>query len=595
MIDWQLKKSLTLIRNQSLIYRKFIMFKKSKTQIIALGLLFLFILLSYILYKNIRRIFPDSQIAKYITLREQFKDFNEKELIRYNPKTQRSVDVLHYTIKLNLHPEEKKIYGDVTISMKINDEKLNKIDINFYDNLDISLLEVNGQKAKYIRSEKIISIERSKNIKDSADVRIIYSGTPESKGLGSFEFSSENDKPFVYSLSEPVFASTWFPCIDLPDDKALSDIFITNDSSAVSVSNGKLVDIKTAGNRRTYHWKTVYPISTYLIAIYSGSYKTYSQKYISITRDTMQLVYYAFPKDFEDAKIDFADHGNYIKIFEQMFGPYPFIKEKYGVAEFLWDMGAMEHQSITGIGAKFISGRKFFTDMLIHELAHHWWGDAVGPKTWKDIWLNEGFATYSEALYWEKQTGFAALQSTLSSKKGTFPSGTLYNPSNDLFSRLVYDKGAWVLHMLRKEVGDKTFFSILKEYFKKFEYSNASTNDFKKVCENLSGKNLSVFFNQWIYKGEGIIELEYGWTTSVSEKNYITKIKIKQLQNGYDIYKFPIDIKMIYDKDDDFRVSSAYISSKDSTISLISLKKPMKIILDPDKWLLANIILKNFN
>jgi aminopeptidase N len=575
--------------------KTYMMSNKTKIPVVVLGLLTAFVLIGYILYKNIGRIFPNSPIANYITLSEQFKDFNEKELIKYNPQTQRSIDVIHYNIKLDLRPDEKKIYGDVTISMKLNNEKPGKIEINFYDNLDISLLEVNGQKAKYSRNEKIISIEKPKDITDSADVRIIYSGTPKSMGFGSFVFSSEDNKPFIYSLSEPVFASTWYPCIDLPDDKAQVDIFITNDSSAVSVSNGKLVEVKTAGDRRTYHWKTVYPISTYLIALYSGSYKTYSQKYISITHDTLQLVYYAFPKDFEEAKADFADHGNYIKVFEQIFGPYPFIKEKYGVAEFLWDLGAMENQTITGIGAKFISGRKLFSDMLIHELAHHWWGDAVGPKTWKDIWLNEGFATYSEALYWEKQAGFSALQSTLSSKTGTFSHGTLYDPGNELFSRLVYDKGAWVLHMLRKEVGDKTFFSILKEYFKRFKYSNASTNDFKKVCENLSGKNLSVFFNQWVYKGEGIIELEYSWTTDISEKGYMTKIKIKQLQNGYDIYKFPLDIKMIFDKDDDFTVSSSYVSSKDSLITLSSVKKPAKIILDPDKWLLSKIILKNYN
>jgi len=571
------------------------MIKKSKTQIITISLLIIFLLIGYILYKNIRRIIPNSQIAKYLTLTEQFKDFNDKELIRYNPLTQRSIDVIHYNIKLNLLPEEKKIDGDVSINMKINDEKLRKIDINFYDNLDISLLEVNGEKAKYSRSEKILSIEKSKTIKDSAVVRIKYSGSPKSQGFGSFVFSSENNKPFVYSLNEPVFASTWFPCIDLPDDKALSDVFITNDSSAVSVSNGKLIDINTINNRRTYHWKTIYPISTYLIAIYSGSYKTYSQKYISITNDTMQLVYYAFPKDLEYAKTDFADHRNYIRVFEQMFGPYPFIKEKYGVAEFLWELGAMENQTITGIGANFISGRKFYSDMLIHELAHHWWGDAVGPKTWKDIWLNEGFATYSEALYWEKQSGFSALQSTLLSKTGTFPVGTLYDPGKEIFSQLVYDKGAWVLHMLRKEVGDKTFFNILKEYFKRFKYSNASTNDFKNVCENLSGKNLNEFFNQWIYKGKGIIELEYSWTTNVSEKDYVTKIKIKQYQNGYDIYKFPLDIKMIFDKDEEFDVSSSYVTTKESTILLKSFKRPSKIILDPDKWLLSKINLKNYN
>ena len=138
----------------------------------------------------------------------------------------------------------------------------------------------------------------------------------------------------------------------------------------------------------------------------------------------------------------------------------------------------MENQTITGIGSQFITGKKFFADMMIHELSHHWWGDAVTVKSWKDIWLNEGFATYSEALYWEKKSGFNALKSTLSSKFSSFGSGTLYNPIGNLFSRMIYDKGAWVLHMLRKEIGDENFFTLLIIFFSKKYYRDKNVYRF---------------------------------------------------------------------------------------------------------------------
>ena len=568
---------------------------KKYSPILVTASIFLFAALVVVgvwIYQNLSSL---SNAGKLISVVSQLKDYDEKKLAEYNPASQRAVDVKHYTIKIDLHPEQKKILGDVDITLRMFDHRTDKVDLNFYENLKIKKVEFNGTNVSFDRAEKILSIHKTDKNLDSADIRIIYEGTPENLGFGSFTFGNEEGSPTVYSLNEPVFASTWFPCVDLPDDKALADIYITNDSSEVSLSNGKLIDIQTHKSRRTYHWKTFYPISTYLIALYSAKYKSFSEKYVSINRDTVNLYCYALPKEFDDAKNDFSDHPDYMKTFEKLFGPYPFPKEKYAVAEFWWQMGAMEHQTITGIGSNFISGKKFFSDMLIHELAHHWWGDAVGPKTWKDVWLNEGFATYSVALYWEKRSGFKALQSTMNSKIGSFDTGTLYNPGNAIFGQLVYDKGAWVLHMLRKEVGDSSFFKILRQYFKQYKYGNASTYDFKSVCEKVSGKNLDQFFNEWVFKGKGIIELEYDWNTKQTGQNFSTIIHIKQLQKGYDIYKFPVDIKMIFDNDDQFVVSTERISSKEQKIKLESKKKPTKIILDPDGWLLADIKPKSEN
>jgi aminopeptidase N len=543
---------------------------------------------AYAAYSSIGKLLPagfeDTPVSTFLEL----KEYDDEKLSEYNPPAQKAVDVLHYSVDIDIAFMSETIKGDVTISIKLNDKSIDYIPLNFHDNLDIKNVEVNGTRAKFDQENEIVKIYKPDKNLDSVSVRVVYSGSPKSLGFGSFNFSKNGGAPFVYTMNEPVFASTWLPCVDAPDDKALLDMYVTNDSNCVSLSNGKLIDVKNSGNRKTYHWKTYYPISTYLIAIYSGQYKSFSQKFISSSKDTLDLDYYIFPQDIEKAKHDFEDHPEYIKVFEELFGPYPFVKEKYSVAEFLWQSGAMEHQTLTGIGSNYITGRKFFSDMLIHELSHHWWGNAVSPKTWKDIWLNEGFATYSEALYWEKEAGFAALQSTLRNKKSSVESGRLYDPGNALFSSLVYNKGAWVLHMLRREVGDSKFFIILKKYFEEFKYKNASTNDFKNVCESISGKSLAKFFDEWVYKGVGIIELAYDWKSDDASLTF----NFDQIQKGYENYHFPLDVRLIY-ADGSSEIKKVYVTSKQQKISISVQQKPKEIILDPDKWLLANFESRN--
>jgi aminopeptidase N len=521
-----------------------------------------------------------SQGLKAIELKNELKDAVAK-------KEEPGLDVLHYNIGIDLYPDKHLIKGDIIIRMSLSGWTSDEINLDFYDNMKIKQVSIDGRKTDFIQKDKILSVLFKNKQSDTVDIRIVYEGTPQKLGFGSFCFPKVGGDNFVYTMNEPVYASTWMPCIDLPTDKALTDVYISNDSSMVSLSNGKLIDIALKGDRKIYHWKTFYPISTYLVALYSADYKTYSQKYISESRDTVNLFCYATPEKFEDLKRDFSDHAGYMKIFEELFGPYPFPKEKYGLAEFWWSLGAMESQTITGVGTNYISGRKFFSDMLIHELSHHWWGDAVTPKSWKDIWLNEGFATYSEGLYWEKKSGFSALQSTLNQKFDEFKNGTLYNPIDNLFSRMIYDKGAWVLHMLRKEIGDDNFFKTLKEYFKKYKYKNASTEDFKNICEKISDRNLKHFFDQWVYKGEGIIEIEYSWRTEKSGDGFLIKLNLEQQQNGYDTYKFPLNIKIIFEDGSEPQIVSKYVEQKNMDLSITTKSKPGKIILDQDKWLLA--------
>ncbi|UCH65203.1 MAG: M1 family metallopeptidase [Ignavibacterium sp.] len=500
---------------------------------------------------------------------------------------QKSVDILHYSLSFDLFPEEKKFNASATIKGRKLVREIDSIHFNFYNNYDVSTVTINGKKAGFELKDKFISIVRNFPVTDTFEVQIDYSGKPKRAGFVGFSFAKINGTSVVYTLSEPTYASSWFPCNDFPTDKALLDIWITNDSSQVSVSNGLLVGTEINGSRKTYHWKTLYPISTYLIALYSSNYEHFDDHYISLDGlDTMAIDYYVLPQNVDKAKFDFAEHPKFIKFFAETFGEYPFIKEKYGVAEFLWQMGAMEHQTITGVASNFLGGKKFFQDIYIHEVAHHWWGNAVGPKSWKDIWLNEGFSTYCEALYDEHFYGSDALQSNMIKIKQNEFRNSLSNPGSFLFTQTVYNKGAWVLHMLRWELGDELFFKILKEYYEKYKYSNASTNDFKQVCETISQKDLDKFFDQWI-NGVGKIELNYEWETEKFGDSYYNYLTINQEQDEYLEYHFLLEVAVQYE--DDVEYHKFNIDRRSQQIRIETDQLPEAIILDPNNWLLVSV------
>ncbi len=514
-----------------------------------------------------------------------------KKLEEYNANIKSDIDILHYDIKIELLPKEEIIIGDVLITGVIKNKSIKKIKLNFYDNFDISSLTLNQKKINYEYNADKLIIPNLISQSDTFNIQVKYKGEPESLGFGSFNFEEYNGSKVIYTLNEPIYASTWFPCNDTPTDKVLTDLSITGDSSMISVSNGVLTKVTTYKGKKIFHWKTKYPISTYLISIYSAKYTNFSDKYISTNGDTLDIEYYVFPNQLKEAKKDFEIHPQAIKYFTEMFGNYPFMKEKYGVAEFMWKLGAMEHQSITGIGKNFITGRNFFTGMLVHELAHQWWGDAVTLKTWKDIWLNEGFATYAEALYWEKESGFTALKSTMNSYLTNFKKYTLYNPK-EIFGKIVYNKGAWVLHMLRREVGDKIFFNILKTYYRKYKYKNASTFDFIKIAEEISQKDLNWFFNQWVFEGKGKIEIKYQFENKTIENKQYVVLKINQIQSGYNTYQFPLDIDLILENGKNIKYK-IYITTKETEIKYPVSNNVKNVILDNDNWLAAEIILAN--
>jgi len=553
---------------------------KKKILLIVLLILLILILPGAIYYKI--------QLYRLAYIHTYFHNLGDD----YISSNQKKIDVFNYNLSFDLYPEKKMFIAQAVLTGEVLDNNIESIDLNFYDNFKIKTILLNGDSTEYENDGTKLSIPYNSLVGKEFKIEVYYEGTPKKAGLDGFVFGKRNGESLIYNLSEPTYASTWFPCNDLPFDKTLMEMSITNDSSAISVSNGVLVDIKTIGDRRTYTWKTEYPISTYLIAIYSSDYLSFSDNYISLDRtDTMKVEYYVLPDKFENAKVDFSSHVKMLEVLSKMFGEYPFLKEKYGVAEFLWFPGAMEHQTITGVSSNMISGKNFFEGTYVHELAHQWWGNAVGPKSWKDIWLNEGFATYSEALYYEAISGKKALQSTMISKYSSNFTGSLAEPGSFLFTRTMYDKGAWVLHMLRWEVGDSSFFNILRNYFETYKYSNASISDFKNICEKVSKKNLAKFFKQWVYN-VGQIELEYKTESIKLENNYLVKIPLRQVQEGNKAFNFPLEIKMLY-KDNKEQMFRYEIMSRDTILEISMDAIPDSIELDPNRWLLADIFMKD--
>jgi aminopeptidase N len=522
-------------------------------------------------------------------LHEIRTDLQVSEQAEYISENQHKIDVLHYNINIDLYPENKSIRGDVEITARKLDNSLERIDLNFYDNYDIEGVWLNGQEASFTLIKTRLTIIDKPAASDTFRLRVVYSGKPRRAGLSAFAFGTVKGKSAVYTINEPTYASSWFPCNDIPSDKAQLTVSISNTPEKTSLSNGRLVSVTEQEGRKTFTWETVYPVSTYLVAVYSSDYENFNDIYISRDgKDTMEVQYYAFTHNAEQAKIDFRGHTEILKVFSELFGEYPFIKEKYGVAEFLWNIGAMENQTITGIGTNFVSGNRFFTDIYVHELAHSWWGNAVGPETWKDIWLNEGFATYSEALYFEVLHGTDALTSTMMGKFDENFQGRLYDPS-DLFSPTIYSKGAWVVHMLRWELGDSLFFNVLREYFQQYKYKTASTKDFQTLVETLSGKSLSWFFNQWVLEGDDQINLDYNW--EYDEQKKIVRLRTKQVQQ-YQNYIFSLELEIKTGGGSDKKVIR--IDKREAEFELPVLEKPVEVIADPGNRLLANFRERSF-
>jgi len=311
------------------------------------------------------------------------------------------VDVTHYRLRIRLAFDTGAISGTVTISGKAT-STLDTITINAAKNLSVGALRLDGQPRDFRRRKNHIDVSFPAPIPSgrSFAVEVDYQGSPIisgnlAGGMLAANHGPENT-PVIATLSEPYAAPTWWPCIDTPTDKATAEIEVTVPQEYAAASNGTLQKTEAnADGTATYFWREDYPITTYLISVAATNYVRFDDTYTArdgVTR--MPLVYYVYPEHLAQAQQKFPVTRTAMEIFAEMFGEYPFLEEKYGMAEFPWG-GAMEHQTMTSMGASHVGSGSTSRSIIAHELAHQWWGNLVTMSSWNDIWLNEGFATYS--------------------------------------------------------------------------------------------------------------------------------------------------------------------------------------------------------
>ncbi len=462
-------------------------------------------------------------------------------------------DVLHYNLELEAVPSSQTLTGTCVITVKSLIDGLTDFGVRLRDNFTITSVTVNGSSSgvSYSRIDTVsilVNLGQTFDTGDEFDLSISYNGVAVSRGFGSIEFTTHNGSDIVYTLSEPWYAYTWWPTkeddYNNNRDKATGQMSIIVPDSMKVASNGALEGTDAlSGGRTRYRWVTGYQTAMYLFCFSATNYNFYEDTYTH-SGGTMPFQMYIYPEHDSAANRNaWRNALTGLDVFGQLYGPYPFIDEKYGMCEFEYG-GGMEHQTITGQGT-------FAEYVTLHELSHQWWGDNVTCATWHDIWLNEGFATYSEALWYEFKpgsTGEAALISAMNDRRPSSVNGSVYRYDvsniNSIFSGTYsYRKGGWVLHMLRHAVGSEVFFDMLAAYRAAYEGGAATTAEFQAVCEGVYGSSLTWFFDPWVYQ-PGAPAYQYAWQQSTTNGVNYVELYLRQVQSGsYPIYTMPIDVR----------------------------------------------------
>lgn len=414
-------------------------------------------------------------------------------------------DAQHYAITLAYNPDTGAIDATTVITARTT-QRLSAFNLDFFGAFFTLAVRVDGAPVVWLLEEAELTVILLEPLAAGQDftVEVQYAGVPGrgSSLIGGWVRSAASGD--VYVAGEPSGASTWYPVNEHPLDKASYSFRITVPPPYVVAANGLLQEtLDNADGTRTFVWDAAAPMASYLVTANIGQFYLLTDE----GPDGLPIRHYV-PRDrVEAARADFADVPEMIAYFSELFGPYPFAA--YGMV--VVDRGlpfALETQTLALFGRDAITGSGAAKGVIVHELAHQWFGDSVSLTRWQDIWLNEGFATYATALWIEHQGGPDALADWV---RGTYDFlveedlANRFPPPGDpspqaLFNPQVYRRGALTLHALRLEVGDAAFFDILQTYYARYRDGNAATADFIAVAEEISGQHLDALFDAWLYQ-----------------------------------------------------------------------------------------------
>ncbi len=514
-----------------------------------------------------------------------------------------NIDIKFYKLDLSIDPDNNFLSGVATVNAKVLTRSLNQFHLDLKNNMSVQKVTSNNVEVSYSHANNLLSIQLEKEYTNDKifSVNIHYSGTPSVDSIYGLPLRIEeyNGHKVAFTHSQPFWASYWFPCKDDPSDKADSaKIWVTADSYYKVASNGILEEETDNGDgTKTFKWATRYPISNYLICVTMSDYVVYQNEFTYGNSETMPMLHYVWSGDFSKHQdvLDFTI--DIMHFFSDAFGLYPFIDEKYGHAQATG--GAMEHQTMTTM----YRSAPWSNSVTAHELAHHWFGNAVTFKSYHHIWLSEGFASYCDLLHVENFEGKQNFINDLnfyanSPAQPEFAAknaiGTLYieditSESKILHPGKTYRKGAWVLHMLRGVVGDEVFFTTMKNYANAptLKYNSAETSDFQNIAEQTSGVDLDYFFNQWVY-GENYPKYSVQWGFTQTANSYEVNMNLNQDVNTNPPF-FTMPVQVLFTTSTGDTLITLFNNEQNQNFRITLNSEPTELQLDPNNWILKDV------
>ncbi len=499
-------------------------------------------------------------------------------------------DVLHYDLTLEINFSGRSLTGSNTMTVRSLTDGLTTFYFRLHDVFTIDALTIDETPVDFAWLDEAnveVTLDRPYDADEEFALRVEYHGSPQ-QGLGYGGIYISRDRAF--SLSQPWFAYTWWPAKDDVEDKTTAELhFIVPDDMTVA-SNGVLQSATPVGTGRLeYYWFTDYQTADYLYCFGAAAYNTFSDVWTDHGY-ALPLEYYIFPESDTSAhRAAWLQANEMMSTFTSLYGLYPFVMEKYGMYQFsnVYFSG-MEHQTMTGMMG-------FEESTIAHELAHQWWGNYVTCASWHDIWLNEGFATYSEAL-WEQykpgSTGWPALHAAMAERRPAPSLGTVYIYDISDYERifdynLSYLKAAWVLHMLRHEVGYQGFWNVLGTHRGLHEAGTATTEEFRLTAEAATGRDLSGFFDGWIY-GRGRPRYEVAWRGFELEGQQYVSLYLRQVRNAVFPSLFTLTLDVVASADGAVSQHQVYNDAEVEhfLIPTEGTEPVDSLEIDPDEWIL---------
>lgn len=504
--------------------------------------------------------------------------------------TGNNYDLKYHRFCWKVDPAFQYISGSVTSYFTAVGENINLVRFQLAENMtaDSAVSCLAPAVLHHDGNNLIVYLNRevAKGAIDS--VTVYYHGSPETTGFGAFSAGKHNDIPVLWTLSEPYGASEWWPSKnDLTDKIDSMDVYVAHPAGTHAASNGLLISENSDGAGGVItHWKHRYPIASYLVAIAVTNYSRFTDVHTG-SYGPLNILNFVYPEDSMALRLEARGVLPVLDLYEELFGPYPFRKEKYGQAQFGWG-GGMEHQTMT-----FLGRGAFNHEIIAHELAHQWFGNTITCASWHDIWLNEGFATYCAGLsyehmlngfYWPKWKYQNMSYVTME------PGGSVYcDDTTDVdrvfHSRLSYSKGALVLHMLRWVIGDEAFFRGVNSYLNDpaLRFGFAYTIDFQRHMEAASGRDLQGFFSDWIYcQGYPSYRLT---CTQNPDKSAIINLEQATSHPSVSFFSLPVPVRFYGEGSDTTITFNHSYSGQAFYIEPGFVIDSIRI--DPDRWIIS--------